>query len=710
MTPRESDAPARLDAALAFGHDGVVQKPLDVIGWIGPAAGVQSDGRERLWRRLFLEAPLPYWQIVRWARRLTPDRLAADLRSTQSPGWRCVAVGAGSLDVNAVLAEVGERFNEFNADLFPWDYGDNDRDPPQRLKYVLGRELARSYVISAAQPRAGEDRSTLLHDHQLAWREWIALNEALGSTPEDVCEATALAMDHVVSRDITPGIRGVGRAHILLEQLNVNNSPAAGVVTASLLPLDSRRAFLDGMVVPDLRENGLLVISDEFLAGVAAAWRYSRSTLSVGGPTMLCFSVRPSVATVVQQLSGRSAEVAVLAAIESAIRRRALRPDAAASATLTLEGADRALSDPVMGPASFEDKKYVAAVSNHLTTVVVHAEIAQQWKQQNQAHRTQTIAKGPDVVASEFYRRDALRFLETRSLWKLSLKVPAMVTLAFAVLACFWQLYKWGASPPETPTVELVARLPLVLPALVAAEMTCLFLCLFVLLYSGRSIRVSLDSGRSSLLAFGVCLCMVAAAQFLPIGVRGEGLLDNPLYSVLFGEPQLTSQSVIEGGGAGLLVLHTLSQTTGFVTILFGVSAFVIRLIQTRAHTEPIYDDRCELIHKDWAFSLAMMGAFMVVVFTFGFARNTLWYYYLTTLPGVRLIDREGSFVEVIAPLVGICLVLMLSVGVVWLATLHAYLNRVVATAQGRSGYTSDDVVARLPRLARLLYLVRATE
>ena len=48
-------------------------------------------------------------------------------------------------------------------------------------------------------------------------------------------------------------------------------------------------------------------------------------------------------------------------------------------------------------------------------------------------------------------------------------------------------------------------------------------------------------------------------------------------------EPQVTASQVLAGGGTGFLVLHTVTQTVGFVTVLFATSAFAIRLLLTRA-------------------------------------------------------------------------------------------------------------------------------
>jgi len=712
MPSSQADVVRSLEEALSLDENGLVSRPLDVIGLIGSAALINSTNRELLWRRLYLEAPIPYWLIVRWAQKTTSEGIPSVLKSTVSPGWSWSSATLRRPSIDTFLCEVADRFDEFDPEHFSFDYGIDDHPPPQVHKYLLGREMARSYVTDAAFPKKHDltKRQEILQSHKEAWSEWSTLNTINGHSSDAVCEATALALDHIVSSQVTTGITGIGRTHILLEQLHTSKNPAVGVVTASLLPVDASRKHLDGLVVPDLRENGLLVMSDEFLAGVGAAWRYSRSVYPFDGPTILCFSIRPNVASVVQQLSGRSAEMAVLAAIESAIHKRALRADAAASATLTLYGADGIFRDPPTGPASFEDEKYIAALRHKISTVVVHADVARKWKNQNQALTKDRDISDPDVVASEFFRRDAIRFLETRSLWKISITVPAIVSISFAALALLWQFYKVSANPSNLDTIVIASNLPLISPALLGIELFCLFLSLFILQFCSRSIRLSLDSAQSSLLALGVCTLVVLAAQFLPIGVRYEGLLDNPLYSVLFGEPQITAESVINSGGAGFLALHTISQTVGFLTILYGVCAFTIRLIQARAHSEPHFEDRCELIKKDWLFSMSLMAAFLIMLVAICLPRNTLWYYYLTTLPSVSLIDREGSFLSVVAPLLGITVVLTATVSFVWLFVLHSYLIRAVDTARGRSGYTSKDVVATLPRLAKLLYMARVVD
>ena len=56
------------------------------------------------------------------------------------------------------------------------------------------------------------------------------------------------------------------------------------------------------------------------------------------------------------------------------------------------------------------------------------------------------------------------------------------------------------------------------------------------------------------------------------------------------------------------------------------------------------------------------------------------------------------------SPLLTISLVIIVSVGLVWLFVMQKYLANVVRTAQGRSGYTTADVVATMPPVARLLY------
>lgn len=695
---------------MAFDARGVVTSPLDVLGLISQAAAVNSSAREALWARIFLEAPIAYWSIAQWARSAGSEDATAILARTTTPGWQCVqqaAIGEAP-SLSDVLAEVVQRFGEFDPDLFCWELDATANDPPQYKNYLLGRELARSFVAEAAdgqQRRAA--RSQLLFERQDAWGEWIRVNANLGYSAAAVCDATAIALDLGISQSVSPAIGGVGRTHILLEQLTVTKNPAIGVVTASIIPMDADFDHFDGIIVPDLCENGLLVISDEFLAGVAKAWQYVRATSPNDLPTMLCFSIRPTVASVVQQLSGRSAELSVLAAIESSARQRALRANAAASATLEMYGSDGAHHDPRMGPASFEEKKYVAALTHHMATVVVHTDVARQWRRLNPAKRS---PHDPLVVASEFYRRDALQFLETRTLWKMALTVPVGVTAAYSVLDVLWQLYKLSSTPPDQQVFDAVARLPLVPPALLGFELTCLAICAFIVHICFRSVKTSLDSAGSAWLALATCSVIVLAAQFAPIGVRREGLLDNPIYSVLFGESQVTAAQVIAGGGMGFLILHTTSQTVGFVTILFATSAFAIRLLLTRAHSEPHFADRCALIRRDWQFSLSLIIAFLVLVGIYSLPRNALWYYYLVTLPNVPMLDNDGSFVAVIAPLMGIFFVLAFSVTLVWLYVLRSYLTRVIATAQGRSGYTSADVVSSLPPVARAIYSFRPGE
>lgn len=317
----------------------------------------------------------------------------------------------------------------------------------------------------------------------------------------------------------------------------------------------------------------------------------------------------------------------------------------------------------------------------------------------------------PDIIASEYYRRDIEGVLETRSQWRLAYRVPGVITLVFTAFAALvWQSYKMSMSPVDAVTADPAPKMPFVMPALVASEMASLALCVMLIVHCQLSIRRSLDSARASWLALSVCGAIVLAAQFLPVGVRYEGLLDNPYYSVLFGEPQVTAQQVIRQGGGGLLLQHTISQSVGFVAILFGVSASAIRLLQTRAHSEPIYSDRCELIRNDWHFSLALLGYFFVVVTIFCLPRNALWYYYLTTLPNIELIENQGSFGTVVGPLAGVYVVLFFSVLCVWLGVLNDYLVRVVTSARGRAGYTANDVVSSLPRLARLIYYARPGE
>lgn len=716
MPDEPIDPVAELRSAIAIrvGSGGVVSRPLDILGLIRPASQVSTAEREQLFARLYLEAPLPYWAIVHWARKLKPSDLPELFAGAVSEGWECVREGKldpSSVSVREVLGEVVGRFAEFDPNRWRWravDGVDLD-DPPQRQKYVLGRDLARSYVSGLAG--FGEDtsnRAALLLDHRSAWREWIEANTSAGHAPEAVCEATAIGMDHIVSRDVSAGVSGIGRTHVLLEELSVARNPAMGVVNASIFPIDPHHAHLDGLLIPDLREIGVLTMGADFLVGVQQAWSYVRSVAPWIGPSILCFSVRPSTSAVLHHLSGSSAEAATLAAIESAVGRRVLRPDAAASARLTLFTDGDAVGDPIVGPASFEDKKFFAAVRHRLRKIVVHKSVAEEWKRAEEQVGMSRSDNDPDIIASEYYRRDVEGVLATRSQWRLAYRVPGVITLAFTVFAALvWQTYKMSASPIDPVTADPAPKTPFVMPALVASEMASLALCVMMIVHCQQSVRRSLDSARASWLALAICSAIVLAAQFLPVGVRYEGLLDNPCYSVLFGEPQVTAQQVTRQGGAGLLILHTMSQSVGFVTILFGVSAFAIRLLQTRAHTEPIYSDRCELIRNDWYFSLALLGYFFLVVTIFCLPRNTLWYYYLATLPGIKLIENQGSFWAVVGPLVGIYGVLVLSVFCVWLGVLNQYLVGVVTSARGRAGYTASDVVSSMPRLARLIYYAR---
>lgn len=713
------DAVAEVNSALAIrvGSGGVLSRPLDVLGFLRPASRVRTPERERLFARLYLEAPLPYWALVNWARKLKPSDLPELFASTRSDGWSCVCraeLDPTAVGVQDVLQEVVARFGEFDPNHWRWRAIDGVEldDPAQRRKYVLGLDLARSYIRGLAG--LGDDTSsrvTLLLDQQTAWREWVDANTAAGHSPEAVCEATALGMDHVVSRDVSSGVGGVGRTHVLLEEMSVTRNPAMGIVTASVFPIDTPHAHLDGLLIPDLREIGVLSMSADFLTGVRQSWDYVRSISPSVGPSLLCYSVRPSTSTVLQSLAGSSAEAATLAAIESAVAHRVLRSDAAASARLTLFTDGDAVGDPIVGPASFEEKKFFAAVRHRLRKIVVHKSVAEEWKRAEERVGIGPSDNDPDIIASEYYRRDIEGVLATRSQWRLAYRVPGAITLAFTAFAALvWQSYKLSMSPIDAVTADPVLHAPLVIPALVASEMASLALCAMILVNCQQSIRRSLDSRRASWLALAVCGTIVLAAQFVPIGVRYEGLLDNPCYSVLFGEPQVTARQVVQQGGAGLLLLHTVSQSVGFVTILFGVSAFTIRLLQTRAHSEPIYSDRCELIRNDWRFSAVLFGYFVAVVTIFCLPRNTLWYYYLATLPRIELIEDRGSFWTVVGPLVGVYLVLVLSVFCVWFGVLNEYLVRVVTSARGRAGYTAQDVVSSLPRLSRLIYYARPAE
>lgn len=718
MSSRSSDPIADLKSALAIsvGGDGRVSRPLDVIGLIRPASHIDFEVRKHFFARIYLEAPLPYWAIVNWARKLEPADLPALLAETLSEGWDCVRERDAAVQLlpQDVLREVAGRFKEFNPRLGSWQGADGkgDDNPPSRQKYVLGRDLAHSYVRGlAGLGDNGATRAAILLEQQEAWHEWVEANVAGGHSPEAICEATVVGLDHIVSRDITPGVNGIGRAHVLLEEMSVTRNPAMGVMNASIFPVDPNHPHLDGLLIPDLREIGVLGMSTEFLVGVQESWNYVRSVSPWIGPSMLCFSVRPSTSTVLQKLDGKSAEAATLAAIESAVGRRVLRPDAAASASLTLFTDGDAVGDPEVGPASFEDKKFFAAVRHRLRTIVVHKSVSEEWKLSQQKVGMSRADGEPDVVASELYRRDIAGVLETRSLWRMAYRIPGAITLAFVGFATlFWQTYKMSASPIGAEALDPEVRMPLVMPALVGSEMMSLAMCVMMILLCQRSICRSLDSPRSSWLSLLVCGTIVLLAQFVPIGVRYEGLIDNPFYSVLFGEPQVSAQQVIEQGGAGLLILHTVSQSAGFITILFGISAFAIRLIQTRAHSEPIYGDRCELIRNDWYFSLLLLGFYFIVVTVFCLPRNTFWYYYLATLPEIELIQNQGSFWTVVGPLIGINVVLAISVFCVWLYLLNAYLVRVVASARGRAGYTAGDVIARMPWLARWIYYAKPAD
>ncbi len=696
-----SDPLDRLESALALDRDGLLARPLELFDAIGPAAMVRGPRLETLWRRLFLESPLPYWHVARWALALDDAKLAASLSGAELSRWDSLCDGNSSRAV--VLDEVARRFDAFDPDLFPW--AGREEEPLPRRKYLLGRELARCYVRAAIFDEGPSSRAAVLLAHQEAWREWI--DAAAPVDPETIALACAIAHDALARRRYTAGVYGVGKAHLLLEE-KANHGPAAAVITAELVPLPGSLAAIDGLVVPDLRALGVVQLHDDFLQGVLRAWRLCRTRYAGSGPMLLSFAVRPSRATVIDDISGRSAETAVMAAIDSLFRGRMLRPNAAASASLGSPDPAFPNADLTVEPVSFEQKKYSAAMIERLKTVVVHPDVATEWRRQS-AHSTGRGA-GPTVVPGELFRRDALPLLETRSLWKLAILAPLGVAAAFTVLALFWQLYKASSSPPEAAIAVLGVRAPWVSPLLLASELVCLFMCLYITAYCARSIRMSLDSWRSAMIALGVSATIVLVAQLSPVGVRYEGLLDNPYSSVLFGEPQVTAQVVSQSGGGGFLALHAVAQTVGFITILYGVAAIVLRLIQTRALGEPLYEDRCELVRKDWRFSVAIFWAFVVVLLLFGLVRNSLWYVYLTTLGGVELIVRDAGWAEVVAPLCGVTIVLLLSVAVVWLTVIGLYLSRVVAASHGRAGYTAEDVVQRLPWGARLILRLRSAD
>jgi hypothetical protein len=692
-----NDPLRQLDEALAFDGEGRLRDPLAVLSLTREVLfSSYSTARESLRVRLFLETPLPYWHVARWAQHLGASQLAEVAAKADPSVWKSLA----SPTVEGLLTEVAQRFDNFDPDGFAWSMTD-EAHVSARRKFLLGRELARSYVATAASGSQTTDRPGLLERESAAWEEWIALGTRLGLPPQATCEATALAHDHLVRLPYTFAVAGVGKAHILLEPQGIEEEPTAAVVTAELLPLGASHAHLDGAIVPDLRAMGTLALAGDFLDGVAAAWRYCRAFHPVPGPCLLVFAVRPAQARLVQRIAGRSAETAVLATIDSVFRDRVLRPNASASATLHIPPGLSRGDDVSVGVASFGRKKHSAARDANLAAVVVHPEVAKEWRRQQEQQGT--TVPGPRVVPGELFRRDALPLLETRSLWKLAVWVPLAVAAAFVVLAGGWQLFKASASPPDQVTAVLAQSLPWAAPLLMGSEMLCLFLCAAVLAFCGQSIRVSLDSWRSAGVALAVSAVVVLVTQFAPVGVRYEGLLDNPYYSVLFGEPQVVARDVIAGGGGGMLALHAISQTLGFVTILYGVSALALRLLLARAFGEPIFEDRCQLVRSDWSFCVGLFHAFVAIVVTFGLVRNALFYYYLTTLPGVPLVVRSGV-AEVVAPLVGIAMVLVLSVGFVWLVVVKGYLHRVALTAAGRMGYRPHDVVAGMPRFARWLY------
>ncbi len=681
-----------LDASQSAGGNSF-SSYLDVIAFFVDGLGSTEEGRDELFARLYNITPVPYWKLARWVRGLTPAILEEAKKIAVWRGWKFFEFDLSDpASFLRAIEEIVDRFCVFDTNLG----GIFDPDSPMLAsKYLAGRELARGIAKSGHVLGDSIEVSCKNGIHE-AWSEWITANTNAGAwSPDSVVEGIVLATKHNVERLCMPDRGGVGRTSILLQEIEMSGDSVVAALTARILPLTSEYRHLDGLMVPHIPDNGYLSFSSEFLDGAFSAWKYVRQQYPQEGPNMLCLSVRLSTAIDAHMVSGRSAELPILAAIDSAMSGRSLRGDVVASASVDF---DEAKGDLKIGPVVFGPEKYIAAQKSNFSATVVAHETADKW----QKTHGKDLFGGPDVVAVEFFRRDAQRILESQSQWRVAVLIPLLTTFVFSFGAILWQWGKMGTSETrrlEDPQVDFVAIEFLV----IFTELSCIVLSGVVLWKCLVSTKQCLDSWRLSIAALLVCATAVGIATFAPLGVREEGLIDNPVYSVLLGEPQVTLSKVKDAGGLGLLVLHTVSQIGGYVTILFGFSAFWIRLRTSRARYEPRFHVRQVMVVRDWKFSSVLVRTFVILLLLACIPRNHLWWEYLAYLPGIELGFRSETLTGILSTLALTVVFIVGTVGLVWAAVMRAHIRAIALRTEMYSRYSSTEFISGLPPLAKWL-------
>lgn len=153
----------------------------------------------------------------------------------------------------------------------------------------------------------------------------------------------------------------------------------------------------------------------------------------------------------------------------------------------------------------------------------------------------------------------------------------------------------------------------------------------------------------------------------------------------------------------GGLAIHTVTQVLAYVAILFGVTAIGLRLRRSRAASETLIDDRVKLTNDDYQFCIGFLRDFIILLLIFGLVRNGLWHLYLETLPGIEVVNRNGSLSQVFAPLVGVTCMLFLAVLVAWSLAIRIFLERIVGSTEMYFPGKSTSFVESLPLSARLV-------
>lgn len=673
--------------------------PLDVIGFIEEARFAGSHG-ERAVMPLFLGSPMFFWEIAHWAMGLDNQLAREAIAATASPGWQ-FGNGPHSDAVSTVLSEVSRRLLQFDHSIYP--FGGNEIAIG---RFDFTRELARTYIDELWKPDFDgvSERKRLFDANLNLYHEWLVVNNRLGVSDDDYSVAVELVTSRILKQRFSKNLHGVGRTKIMLERSTSASSTPMGVITANVLRLDGNSGWSTA-IIPDLLSIGMLRLTDQFMESIARAWAHHRYKTKSNADHVLVFSVRPTITQMLEQISGRSAEASILAAIESAATGRALRHDVAASAKTEIKEGDYE-EDPNLEPLQEFCSSKMNAASGWVKRIVIHEENLDQFNR-SRAEEIEPRQDLPRLVGARKHGRDLMQIMEVRSTKGLATLIPIYVGVFFALCGGSWQLVKLSYANVSATLVDPASISPLVLPGLLVTEMLCFLLCVAISLQCIQSCRLNLDSIWYALVTVASCVAIVAAGTMIPIGVRAEGWLDLPFNSVLFGQPQITAKDVIEAGGLGPLVIHSIVQFVSFVTIMLGVVAMTIRLMRSRAASEVILNDRIRLTRLDYFVCMYLIIAFTLINLVFGFLRNGLWHLYLEHLDGVELFERCGALVDVFAPLLAICATLLIFVAALWAIVTGLFLRNVVdSTPEYTDSTTAEGMLKSLPASAKYLIQV----